>query len=172
MKQPNTPGGGLRGGRRTVGRAQENPARDPYAHQGKLKQGSTCPQCGVVFADGRWQWMSAPAEAERTQLCPACRRINDGYPAGLVTLSGGFVARHKTELLRLARNQEQAERGAHPMNRIMAIEGEGDTLILKTTDIHLPHRIGEAVKSAYDGELCEAFEHGEYFVRVTWRRED
>ena len=35
------------------------------------------------------------------------------------------------------------EKREHPLNRIMAIEREGDALVVKTTDIHLPRRIGD-----------------------------
>ena len=37
-----------------------------------------------------------------------------------------------------------------------------------TTDIHLPRRIGEAVKRAFHGTLDEHFDEGGYFVRVNW----
>lgn len=40
--------------------------------------------------------------------------------------------------------------------------------MITTTDIHLPRRIGEAVKRAYHGNLKEHFEEDGYFVRVDW----
>jgi hypothetical protein len=39
-----------------------------------------------------------------------------------------------------------------------------------TTDIHTPHRIGNALERAYQGELETHYGHDEYSVRVTWRR--
>ena len=47
-------------------------------------------------------------------------------------------------------------------------EGAGRVHV-STTDIHLPQRIGEALKRAYDGEFDMHYGHDEYRVRV-WRR--
>jgi hypothetical protein len=40
--------------------------------------------------------------------------------------------------------------------------------VINTTDIHLPRRIGEAVKCAFHGEIAAHFEEDGYFVRVNW----
>src|SRR5271167_2546040 len=54
--------------------------------------------------------------------CPACRRINDRFPAGVVELRGAFGIQQKEEILRLARHQEEAEKSEHPLNRIIKID--------------------------------------------------
>ena len=54
-------------------------------------------------------------------VCPACRRVRDRYPAGEVTLGGTFFVEHADEALSLVRNIEDAERRAHPLQRIMTI---------------------------------------------------
>lgn len=61
---------------------------------------------------------------------PACNRIHDNYPAGEVILSGSFLAKHKQEIIELARNTEQAERDEHPLQRIMSISEDGDKLVI------------------------------------------
>ena len=43
--------------------------------------------------------------------------------------------------------------------------------MINTTDIHLPRRIGDAVKRAFHGDIEDHFEKDGYFVRVTWSRE-
>ena len=144
---------------------------DPYKARLKLAEPSVCSQCGAVFQKGRWAWTSPPPDAQQA-LCQACRRINDGYPAGEVTLSGGFLRQHRQEILNLARNQEQQEKSERPLHRIMAIEDGQDGVLIKTTDIHLPRRIGEAVHSAYEGELDYRYNEDTYFIRVSWRRDD
>ncbi|MCM2305073.1 MAG: hypothetical protein NDJ72_10250, partial [Elusimicrobia bacterium] len=58
-----------------------------------------------------------------------------------------------------------------PMHRIMAVEEKRDGIVIKTTDIHLPGRIGRALVRACKGELDLKFDKGAYFVRVDWRRE-
>ena len=53
----------------------------------------------------------------------------------------------------------------------MAIEEQGDAIVVRTTDIHLPRRIGEALQHAYHGELDFRYEEETYFLRVHWTRD-
>ena len=46
----------------------------------------------------------------------------------------------------------------------------GDAIDITTTDIHLPRRIGEAVKRAHDGALTIDFGKDAYEIRVRWER--
>lgn len=108
------------------------------------------------------------AEDAVEQLCAACRRINDKLPAGIVTLRDDFAREHNEEMLRLARHQEEAQKKEHPLNRIMSTEENERGVVINTTDIHLPRRIGEAGKRAFHGEIEVDFGEGGYFVRVNW----
>lgn len=86
-------------------------------------------------------------------------------------MKGPVLSAHRKEVLGLVRNVEKAEREEHSQNRIMAIEKpEEDTLVVTTTDIHLPRRIGEAMHRAYHGDLKIHYDEDSYFVRVEWRR--
>lgn len=167
MKQSNLGPQRPRTTRRIAGHAQQDHILDPYQAQQKLHEGTVCPQCGAVYHDGRWQWVPG-TEAAHEQLCAACRRINDKFPAGIVTLRGDFARGHKDEMIRLARHQEDVEKKEHPLNRIMSIEEDAQGIVINTTDIHLPRRIGEAVKRAFHGEIDAHFEEDGYFVRVNW----
>jgi NMD protein affecting ribosome stability and mRNA decay len=167
MKQANLRPRRLAAARRIAGHAQEDHILDPYQRQQKLEDNTVCPQCGAVYHKGRWRW-GARLEDGYEGLCPACRRINDKYPAGVVELRGGLERQQKEEIVRLARHQEEAETSEHPLNRIINIEEDADGIIINTTDIHLPRRIGEAVERAFHGSLNEVFDQGGYFVRVTW----
>lgn len=145
---------------------------DPYKTPKKLVEPTVCPECGAVYHAGRWQWTQPhPVDANRVS-CQACHRIRDKYPAGRLTLHGGFVREHKSELLNLARNNEAAEKSLHPLHRIMKIEETPDSIVIETTDLHLPHRIAEAVKHAYCGELDLHYDQEGCFVRADWRRDD
>ena len=144
---------------------------DPYKIPRKLRTPSVCPECGAVFVDGRWRWSASPPSHADRELCQACHRIRDKYPAGIVTLSGGFIGPHKAELLNLARNNESQEKQAHPLHRIMDIEEHVDIIVITTTDIHLPRQIGEALCRAHKGSLDIHYDKEGYFVRVNWRRE-
>jgi hypothetical protein len=143
---------------------------DPYKSSKKLHEPTRCPQCRAVFSDGRWRWTKAD-NADET-LCPACHRMNDRYPAGEVILTGGFLAAHADEVLGLVRNTEQAERQEHPLNRIMDIQQREHDVLITTTDIHLPRRIGHALEDAWKGELSTHYDEEGYFARVTWRRDE
>jgi len=142
---------------------------DPYQQAGKYAEPTRCEQCGAVYENGRWRWGSAP-QAVGVGLCPACHRVRDKLPAGLLTLDGPFVPAHHDELVHAARNQAEHEGAEHPLHRIMQIDEHGDRIEISTTDIHLPQRIGEALKSAYDGELNVRYASDEYSVRVHWHR--
>jgi hypothetical protein len=106
----------------------------------------------------------------REELCPACRRIEDELPAGVVTLRGDFPREHKEEMIHLARHQEATEKKEHPFNRIINIEKSVEGIVITTTDIHLPRRIGEAIQRAFHGQIDDIFDKGGYFVRVNWTR--
>jgi hypothetical protein len=163
----------IRRGRRTAGRAQLDHIFDPYRCKEKLANGTLCPQCGAVVLEGRWGWTDVAQDKRGAEaLCPACRRVNDRFPAGLVTLTGAFARAHREELVRLARRQEEIEKPEHALDRIMAIEDDAEGVTISTTDIHLPRRIGEVIRRAWRGELTMAFEEDGYFVRVRWRREN
>jgi hypothetical protein len=71
--------------RRIAGHAQQDHVLDPYEAQQKLAEGTVCPQCGAVFHDGRWRWGTGEERAPQ-ELCAACRRITDKFPAGIVAL--------------------------------------------------------------------------------------
>ncbi len=142
---------------------------DTYKLRGKLKEPTVCSECGAVFHKGRWTWGAKPAGAEEV-ICPACHRIRDKYPKGLVTLKGSFLDEHRDEVMGIVRNTETEEKGEHPLSRIMGMERQREGFVISTTDTHLPRRIGEALKHAHHGELDLHYNEDEDFVRVTWTR--
>ncbi|OGB25689.1 MAG: ATPase [Burkholderiales bacterium RIFCSPLOWO2_02_FULL_57_36] len=142
---------------------------DPYQEVEKFSEPAVCSDCGAVFHDGRWQWITPSAHANQTR-CAACRRIQENQPAGYVTVEGRFAQDHREEMLNLVRNLETREKAEHPLKRIMAIEEQGDKLEITTTDIHLARGIGEALQHAYKGDLDFHYNKDEYLVRVHWRR--
>ena len=145
---------------------------DPYKTKSKYPEPTVCPVCNAVYRDGRWQWADSWPADSRQALCQACQRTKDNYPAGVVTLRGGFAMRHKAEILNLARNLEAEERAQHPLHRIMKSEELPNSIVLSTTDIHLPRRIGDALHNAYKGELELGYSLESCFLRVNWTREE
>ena len=141
---------------------------DPCKPSRKPPEPSVCPVCQAVFKRGRWQWLEFwPADAPR-EICQACKRIRDNYPAGYVTMSGELIKTHRGEVVNLARHQERNERALHPLHRIMRIEETPGRVVIATTDIHLPKRIGQALRRAYKGRLALNYDRESCFVRVNW----
>lgn len=148
-------------------RVPEDTRHDPYQPRGKYPA-TRCGNCGAVYTAGRWQWADAATTTSGT--CPACRRIADRMPAGRLTLEGAYAMEHGAELVRMARHEAEAERSEHPLHRIMDIEIRANEIEIATTDIHLPRRIGEALRRAHDGRLTMAFGEDAYEIRARWQR--
>ena len=142
---------------------------DTYKLREKLKEPTICTECGALFHKGRWTWGAKPADADEI-ICPACMRIREKYPKGLVTLKGSFKDEQQEQIIGLVKNTEEAEKKERPLSRIMWIETKPEGLVISTTDSHLPRRIGEALKHAYHGDLELQYNQDEDFVRVTWTR--
>jgi len=140
---------------------------DSYKTKGKLPEPTVCPGCGAVFHEGRWQWGEIGKKMNR-EMCPACHRLHDHYPAGFITMEGPFFLQHRDEIMRLVRNEEKREKQEHPLKRIMEIEEEDGAMRVTTTDIHLARGIGEAVCHAYQGELEFHYNPDENLLRVHW----
>ncbi|MBN9511687.1 MAG: ATPase [Alphaproteobacteria bacterium] len=158
-------------GPRRGGRAQDTGVGDPYKRTAKLQEPTVCPQCGAVYHHGRWQW-AAPPPGAHSAVCQACHRVNDNFPAGILAIGGRFALRHRDEIRRIVQRQEEIEKPEHPFNRIIRLRDEPGGIVVTTTDVHLPRRIGEALKAAYDGALTLDYDEDGYFLRARWQRDD
>jgi hypothetical protein len=143
---------------------------DPHRTKCKPPEPSVSPVCHAVFKDGRWEWVDSWPIDAHVQICQACHRVNDGSAAGVISVHGEFVQNHRNELPQLIRHREQEENREHPLHRIMQIEEKPDSIVIKTTDIHLPHAIGEALRHAYKGDLETRYSEETYIVEVKWNR--
>ncbi|MCK5242010.1 ATPase [bacterium] len=142
---------------------------DTYKSQLKLPEPTLCPKCQAVFENGRWRWARRPVGAYEL-ICPACHRIRDKFPAGILILNGEFLGKHKDEILNLCHNEETNAKQKHPLHHIMEIAEERGCIKITFTDNHLPRRIGDALFHAYKGELDFHYAEEDKFIRVTWKR--
>jgi len=144
---------------------------DPYRARAKQKGPARCTGCGATYVHGRWRWQGVMPPAPATTVCPACRRIKDRYPAGEIIVSGSFVAAHGDEIEGVIRNTADQEASAHPLHRIMRLARRKRAITATTTDVHLPHRIGHALKDAFGGTLATHYDDAGYYARATWERD-
>ncbi len=144
----------------------------PYYELRSYPEPTVCSGCGLVYHKGRWTHNAeAPAQANR-ELCPACKRIQDRNPGGVVYLDGSYLQAHCDEIVNIAKNQEKIAREQRPLQRIMWMKPNGDGLEIATTNVHLARRIGEAIYQAHKGNLDIKYSEGDRFARVYWRRDD
>lgn len=145
---------------------------DPLEMRLKPKEPVRCPRCALVYHKGRWQKGQDGVIPEKEQMCSACHRVVENYPAGEVTLSGESALERFEEIESLARHTEASESEEHPLNRIIAIQRESDSVRITTTDVHLPGRIGKAIQRAFGGEMKSHFDEGGHFASVHWQSGD
>ena len=150
--------------------SSHHPPDDPYRATKKPPEPTRCPECNASFQNGRWSWQSAPPDSNE-QLCPACQRTEDDFPAGYVTIKGEFLKQHKDEIVATIKGKEKREKSEHPLQRIMDIKDvPGGALQVSTTDSHLARGIGEALHAAFAGDLKVRYSKDENLVRVAWKR--
>ncbi|MCX8014532.1 MAG: BCAM0308 family protein [candidate division WOR-3 bacterium] len=147
---------------------------DPYLLSKAYPEPTICPTCGLVYHKKRWlrdehikQEVEGIAEKHK---CPACRKIEDHYVMGLVTITGTFVPTVKDEIVHLIHNQEKKEIFRNPLARIMSLKIKEEVTVETTTE-NLALAIGKALYRAYDGELNISFSQNDKMVRVNWHRD-
>ena len=100
---------------------KQSSTSDPYLPKGASRKISVCGGCHAVYKNKRWYGESALYDAvvkisgTAATVCPACLKIRDNFPGGIVTLKGDYVLPHKQDLLNLIRNEEARARGFNPL---------------------------------------------------------
>ena len=146
-------------------------SKNPYSVDKKFSEPTYCPNCELVYHEGRWVDDSLPKDDNANEeLCPACRRERDRVPEGLIYLQGSYLEDHKDEILNIAKNNEEKARTTRPLQRIMWVDEDGDSVEIATTSEHLARRIGKAINSAHKGELDIKSAKEDRLVRLYWER--
>ncbi len=152
-------------------------SEDPYMPAEGHKEPAICESCQALYRNKRWYL--DPAEAKKALndsrvnhvTCPACRKIAEHYPEGVVTLSGSYLWNHEEEIRNILRNEESKAVSKNPLERIMRMEREGDDLVIETTEEKLAEHLGRALHSAHQGELSVDWTEDHNICRVQWRRD-
>lgn len=151
--------------------------RDPYLEDLKPGGVAVCQECRSVYYGHRWALESQGArEIEKAKhvvetLCPACRKIRDRMPGGIVTLSGGFLRQHEQEIVNLLNHENREAMETNPLERIMSMEWRDESLVIETTNEKLAQKLGRAVHKAYSGRVEYKWSDDTKLVRVNWRRD-
>jgi hypothetical protein len=159
----------------TINRTKEKGQRTPrslnaYDEKGGIEGAAYC-ECGAVFRNKRWSGESGLApKGGKGLVCPACRRIADRNPAGIVSLKGSFLADHLTEIDNLIRNTAKAAGLKNPLGRIMDISKEKNAIVITTTDVKLAQKIGREIFKSHGGDLHFQWKGEDDLVRVNWSR--
>lgn len=150
---------------------------DPYLEDVAPDEVAVCRECRSVYARGVWKLEAqaahdlADAKQVTDTLCPACKKIRDRMPGGIVTLSGDFLKQHENEIVSLITNENKSAMEVNPLQRIMDIEMRDTSLVIWTTNEKLAQRIGRAVHKAYSGEVEYKWSKGTKLARVNWQRD-
>ncbi len=143
---------------------------DPFASPERLPESARCPGCGAVVRAGRWVWGSAAADAAPHE-CPACRRIAQALPDGILTVAGVFAAAHDAEIRALVAHVEENEKREHALARCFGIAAGRDGLVIQTTERRLAESLGRALERAYGGKLERVAGDRASPLRVRWQRD-
>ena len=151
---------------------------DPYRDDLSIPEPAICSGCRAVWKKGKWS-LDETLRKETLRfkkpyqvLCPACRRAQDDYPAGVIYLRGDFLLAHKDQILNTIKNQEAAALIKNPLDRIMKIEDLGKKgIVIETASERLATKLGRAVERACGGDLRIQFSRQEKLVRIYWSRE-
>lgn len=161
-----------------VGEKGQRTARstDVYLPRGGGKEAAFCLECGALYRNKRW----AIDEAElarlrrgpglRKVICPACQRMAEHNPAGIVVLGGAYLSAHRDEILRIVRHVEAKSRVKNPLGRIMEVRDEAGGITISTTEDKLAQKLGRELFRSHRGELHYSWSHEHSFVRVSWSR--
>lgn len=151
---------------------------DPYLRDAGLEEATICRECHSVNANHRWYRDPAVYEESLKKgnvhyvLCPACQKIRDKMPGGILTLAGAFLAKHKQDILNLLQNEDQRAQSTNPMERIMDIRDDSGNLVVETTNEKLAQRLGRAMFKAHGGAVDYKWSAGTKLARVNWQREE
>lgn len=143
---------------------------DVYLPKRGLLEESLCKGCGLVYRNKRWQFATIQGRPRSEVLCPACQRMEDHNPGGVVTLSGPYLVSHKEEILNTIKHEEAKSREKNPIGRIMEITEEAGQITVTTTEDKLAQKLGREVYKSQKGELHYRWSHDQSLVRVEWMR--
>jgi hypothetical protein len=160
---------------------------DPYSMKTAPKGLLQCPECHAVYHRKRWSLpgtsssratksgASGPKKPTRQVMvpqsfvCPACRKLRDGYAEGFLALHWPNWGAHKAEVLGLIHNEENRATRNNPLERVMSIRTRPDGADIETTTEHFAQRLGKHLERAFKGKIAYQWSHKDKQARVEWQ---
>ena len=160
---------------------------DPYSMKGAPKGLLQCPECQGVYHRKRWSLPGTPSSrlAKSTAsgpkkptrqvmvpesfVCPACRKLRDGYAEGFLAIHWPNWGDHKTEVLGLINNEESRAARNNPLERVMSIRTRPDGADIETTTEHFAQRLGKHLSRAFKGTINYKWSHKDKLARIEWQ---
>ena len=160
---------------------------DPYAMNRAPEGLLECPDCFATYYRKRWvlQGLKTARKTKKTEgvakrtrkavivpqpyLCPACRKIRDGYAEGFIFINWPNWVVHKADVLNLIHNEEKRACRVNPLERVMAIRERSGGVDIETTTEHLAQRLGNHLNRAFRGKIQYKWSHKDKLARVEWK---
>ena len=86
-------------------------------------------------------------------------------------MSGGFLTRHKQDIVNRVRNVAEHVLEEHPLERIMKMEENNGEILVYATSEHLIARIAKALHRDFKGTLKLTYASEDKFASAHWSRE-
>lgn len=161
---------------------------DPYTMHKAPKGLLECPECHAVYFRKRWS-LSKPSSKRSSSragkvapkkpgqrvliphsfVCPACRKLRDGYAEGFLSLYWPNWGKHKAEVLGLIHNEENRALRNNPLERIMTIRTRPDGADIETTTEHFAQSLGKHLDRAFRGKIRYQWSHKDKLARIEWQ---
>jgi NMD protein affecting ribosome stability and mRNA decay len=157
-------------------RGRVKTSADPYIPEEGPPELSLCESCHALYHNKRWYLDVEAFEAAKAggdfhwATCPACQKIAERYPEGVVTLRGDYVWDHEEEIRNILKHEEERAMAKNPLQRIIRMEREGDDLVIETTEEKLAEHLGRALHKSHQGDLKVSWTEEHSVCRVTWER--
>lgn len=148
-----------------------------HASPKRESEPAICQECRAFYNKRHWtlgktkKLSAAEVSRMRKTVCPTCRQIKSGEPAGFVFLDGEFFAAHYAEIENLLRHEADRAAANNPLARIMNWNKEAGKLTVSTTTEHFAQQLGRALNRAYGGDIRYDFSHENKLARVYWHRD-
>jgi NMD protein affecting ribosome stability and mRNA decay len=149
---------------------------DPYLPDAGHKEPAVCQSCQAIYRQKRWQLDPAEATllaADPNVLwvtCPACQKVAERYPEGILTLRGSYLWNHEAEIRNIIDNAVARVSARNPLERIIRMERTDDALVIETTDNKLAEQLGRSLQKSHSGELQIDWQGTPVVCRVQWER--